>query len=192
MYGRTTVRKDRTRELLEALKRLQKADVLVGIPESAGVHEDAQIPTAELAYIHTHGIRRKSMRKEMQPLIEQSGKYSLAYQMYIQAHGSPLWQAPPRPIIEPAIEHPENKAMIANEMAKALELIADGETTKAERQLQRVGQVASSAVRDWFEHPDNGWAPNAPYTIKEKGSDRPLVDTGNLRKAITYVIREKG
>ena len=43
----------------------------------------------------------------------------------------------------------------------------------------------------WFENPQNGWPPNSPRTIRRKGSDQPLVDTGEMRKAITYVVRDK-
>lgn len=33
------------------------------------------------------------------------------------------------------------------------------------------------------------WADNDPYTVKRKGSSKPLIDTGTLRNAITWVIR---
>lgn len=33
--------------------------------------------------------------------------------------------------------------------------------------------------------------PNKPSTIKRKGSDKPLIDTGQLRSSITYKVREK-
>lgn len=34
--------------------------------------------------------------------------------------------------------------------------------------------------------------PNAPSTVERKGSSTPLVDTGQLRASITYLVREKG
>ena len=34
------------------------------------------------------------------------------------------------------------------------------------------------------------FTPNAPATVKRKGSSQPLIDTGNLRKSITFVIRD--
>ena len=34
--------------------------------------------------------------------------------------------------------------------------------------------------------------PNAPSTIKSKGSSTPLVDTGAYRQSITYVIAPSG
>ena len=32
--------------------------------------------------------------------------------------------------------------------------------------------------------------PNAPATIEMKGSDKPLIDTGQLRSSITYVVKD--
>ena len=34
--------------------------------------------------------------------------------------------------------------------------------------------------------------PNAPSTIRKKGSDKPLIDTGRLRQSVNYVIKPKG
>ena len=190
MQASVTVR-DHTKAMFAALQELRYTDVLVGIPEERASREGETITNAQLAYIHTHGVRAKSMREEMQPTIDETGKYSKAYEMYVMAHGSPLYAVPSRPIIEAAIEYPENQAMIARELAKALQAIAAGNQGRAERYLQQAGEVAMNAVRDWFEHPANGWPPNSDETAKRKGSERPLVDTGALRQAITYVVRDK-
>ena len=194
MYGSMTV-KDKSSAMFKELQELAKKTVLVGIPESDSVRNATElrgdISNAQLAYIHTHGVRATSMRREMDPEISEGRKYSEAYTMYMMEHGSPLWHSPPRPIIETAIEHPSNREKIVNELKKVASLIAEGDLQAAENQLQAVGMVASSAVRDWFENSENGWEPNAESTIKSKGSARPLVDTGQLRNSITYVIRPK-
>ena len=40
---------------------------------------------------------------------------------------------------------------------------------------------------------DGSWAPNSPVTVGLKGSDKPLIDTGTLRRAIVYmVVNESG
>lgn len=33
--------------------------------------------------------------------------------------------------------------------------------------------------------------PNAPSTIARKGSSNPLIDTGHMKSAVTYIIRKK-
>lgn len=177
-------------ELLKALKELQENEVLVGIPEAKSSRKKEIIRNSELLYIHTHGIRRQSMRKEMQETMDSGSPYSEAYQLYIQEHGSPLWASPPRPVLEPAIEH--RKDWIAEQLSKAAEAALDGNVKGVQDGLHKAGRVAESAAIDWFTNPANGWAPNSPETIKLKGSDKPLIDTGELRKSITHVLRRKG
>lgn len=170
------------------LLRITGSDVLVGVPEEEGSREGETITNAELAYIHTHGIRQSSMRSEMNPSVESGEKtYSQAYDAYITEHGSPLWQSPPRPIIEPAIEH--NKAVLSEQMKEAILTALDGKDP--EKDLVALGEMAQNAVRDWFENPENGWPENSPLTIAKKGSDKPLIDTGALRTSITYTVRKK-
>jgi hypothetical protein len=49
--------------------------------------------------------------------------------------------------------------------------------------------IASNAAKRYILQGDN-LAPNAPSTIKAKGSSRPLVDTSQLVKSITWVVRQ--
>lgn len=165
-------------------------EVYVGIPEEKSNREDEAeaINNAELAFIHTNGIRRQAMRAEMQNDVERHG-YHAAYEMYIQAHGSPLWHSPPRPIIEPAIE--DDKEKIAQLMGEAMKAILEGDANKAEQYLNKAGLEGQGAAQDWFTNPKNNWAPNSPVTIERKGSSKPLINIGELRKSITYVIRKK-
>lgn len=37
---------------------------------------------------------------------------------------------------------------------------------------------------------DGQWVPNAPSTIKKKGSDKPLIDTGRMRQEVHYVVKK--
>lgn len=39
---------------------------------------------------------------------------------------------------------------------------------------------------------DGEFEPNAPSTIRKKKSDKPLIDTGQMRQSIHYVIKQKG
>ncbi len=129
------------------------------------------------------------MREDMQPDMDAGRPYSKAYEMYIQENGSPLWQSEPRPIIEPAIEKHKNE--IAAELKPAVQAALNGDMQGAMRQLHAVGQYTAGEVKEYFTDPDNGWPENSPTTIKAKGSERPLIDTGALRQAITYVVGDK-
>ena len=187
-FANVTSSIDRLQDIQRALAELAKKEVLIGIPQEKSSREgnDDKINNAELAYIHTHGIRNREMRQEMQSDID-NGSYSQAYQMYIQAHGSPLWNSPPRPIIEPAIE--AHKQELAELLRGALQCALDGRPFIQE--LKKAGMKGQNVTRAWFTDSRNGWAPNSPLTIAKKGSARPLIDTAELRKSITYVIRDK-
>lgn len=188
-FARVTSPVDKTGELAKRLKELSGKQVYIGIPEGSENNRptvSGDITNAELLYIHTHGVRRKEMREEMNPKIEGGMKYSKAYQLWIQTHGSPLWHSPPRPVIEPAIQY--HKDIIAKQLRKVLEAVLNG--GNADQELQKVGMLGQNIVRDWFTNPANGWPSNAESTVQMKGSDRPLINQGELRKSITYVVKE--
>jgi hypothetical protein len=119
-------------------------------------------------------------------------KINNAQLLFVHTNGSPLRGIPARPVIEPAIEAQRNKEAIAGELAAAAKSVLNGQPEEAKKHLDRAGQEGMQAAQDWFEDPRNGWAPNTPATIAAKGSDRPLVDTDQMRKAITYVVRDQG
>lgn len=110
--------------------------------------------------------------------------------MYIHTHGSPVRNIPPRPVIEPAIE--ANRTQIMAQYSKAAHAAAAGNNSELNSALIRTGLAGQNAARAWFTDPRNGWPLNAPSTIARKGSSRPLIDTGTLRKSITYVVRDDG
>ena len=69
-----------------------------------------------------------------------------------------------------------------------------GDTDGALKKLKLAGMRAQNVCRAWFTNPKNGWPPNSPRTAarkRAKGSTdpKPLIDTGELRKSITYFIK---
>lgn len=183
-----TVKKQSNMQFFKSrIKAIAKTRVLVGIPQAKSSRDDGDsITNAELLYIHTHGIRRKSMINEMKSDMDQGKKYSEAYALYVQSHGSPLWHSPPRPVLEPAMDY--HKEAVAAKLQDAIKLYLQRGSLTGYR---KIGLMAAGFARDWFEHPANGWAPNSPKTIALKGSDLPLVNKGAMRQAITYVV-DKG
>lgn len=163
-------------ELFKAMKQLERTDVLVGIPS-----ERASRSGAEPFYLM--GQRKK--------LLARHEPVNNAQLLFIHTKGSPLRNIPARPVIEPAITDPDNRKMITDQLAEAGAAALEGDPLAARKHLELAGQVATSLVKDWFTNPKNHWAPNAPSTIARKHSDRPLIDIGALRRAITYVVREK-
>jgi hypothetical protein len=116
------------------------------------------------------------------------GKATNAELTYIHTHGSPARGIPARPIIEPSLEAPDNKAAITEDLKQAGLSALNGKPKDAEKFLKIAGMDAVNRIRAWFTDARNQWAPNAPSTIRRKGSSRPLIDTSELRKAMTWVL----
>lgn len=182
MFKLSVTKKGGSVNLGDLLKKIAKKQVYVGIPEEKAPRKKGEISNAQLMYIHTHG--------------------------------SPLKNIPERPVIEPAIEARGNKEPIANELKEAARAVLNGKPQEAERRLKRAGMLGQNAARAWFTDPRNGWPPDSEATVKRKlklskqqygdlqeavnqglitASDltQPLIDTGQLRKSITYVVKEE-
>lgn len=69
----------------------------------------------------------------------------------------------------------------------SLEGILDNKMT-VRKGLERLGVLGVSLVQREFI--DGDFVPNAPVTVERKGSDAPLIDTGQLRQSITFVVDE--
>lgn len=110
--------------------------------------------------------------------------------LYLFSKGSPANNQPPRPVLEPAVEADGNRQAIANELAAGVKASTHGDADEARRRIRRAGLAGQNAARKWFTDPRNNWAPNAPSTIAGKGSDRPGINTGAMRAAITSVVSE--
>jgi hypothetical protein len=105
----------------------------------------------------------------------------------ILEHGSPANNLPARPFLEPGLL--SGKDRLAKIMEIGLTRTLSGDHTGISWALEAAGVEGVSLVqRKMVQGP---FAPNAPSTIKRKKSKRPLIDTGQLRQAVSYVVREK-
>lgn len=59
----------------------------------------------------------------------------------------------------------------------------------ADATLKKMGEDGAEIIREEIIKLNS--PPNSPYTIALKGSDNPLVDSGDMSKAATYELREK-
>lgn len=60
----------------------------------------------------------------------------------------------------------------------------------AEDVLKKIGVFQKGLIQEQIVK--GSFAPNSEATIRRKGSDTPLVDTGRMRQSINYVIQQKG
>jgi hypothetical protein len=150
----------RVADVLRAIAALQGRRVMVGFPS---------------------GTAPRARRRGQAPT--EMNNATLAY---IHNNGSPARNIPARPFLEPGIRSIEVQAAEILRDAARRELA--GEPGALERGLNRVGLLAQGAVQQRIV--EGPFVPLAPTTVRRKGSSRPLIDTGQMRQSVTYVIRD--
>lgn len=93
---------------------------------------------------------------------------------------------PPRPFVRQTADN--NDAKIQTKIKSCANQLASGAT--ADKVLNELGVFGKGLLQREIKNGE--FTPNAPSTVKAKGSDRPLIDTGLLRQSANYVIRKKG
>lgn len=93
-------------------------------------------------------------------------------------HGNPA-PIPPRPWLVPGVQSATQDIIDASADA-----IANGLTP--DQTLNQIGAFAAGATQQYMT--DLREPPNSPYTIEQKGSSNPLIDTGALRASVTWKV----
>ncbi len=115
-----------------------------------------------------------------------SGKVTNAELLFIHTNGSTVRGIPPRPVLQPAIEH--DKERVGEMLGKAIDVATSGNKEQVVPALERAGMYGANVCKAWFTNPSNSWKPNSEETIARKKSSRPLIDIGEMRDSITYVV----
>lgn len=181
--------------LSQLKKRLEGSDrVLVGVPSGAGAYEDG-LTIATIAAVNEFGAKD----------IKHKGGVSYGYNteqdakdgkvrflkkgegfMELGKTGPYTGSIPARPFLRPGVENAAPTLVLLAEVQ--LPKVLSKEMTMRQL-LEQLGQLAEGSVKKQIT--DLKSPPNAKSTIKKKGSDNPLIDTGNLRQSIRYVIGGK-
>ena len=93
---------------------------------------------------------------------------------------------PERPFMRQSFENHESELQAACDAANRL--VSSGGS--ADQALQQIGVVAKGLVQE--EIVNGGFAPNAESTIRKKGSEQPLIDTGTMRQSVNFVVKRRG
>lgn len=160
---------DKAFDIGAAMKLLTKQSVLVGIPadKERNADDDSPVTNAELGYIHENG--------------------------------SPDNNLPARPFLMPGIR--ACHAKVVDQLRDAGRKALEGNATGVNQALERAGIIGQNSVRAQFV--DNDWQELADTTldkrgpakrdedgkITKRGATNPLLDTSQLRKSITYVVK---
>lgn len=180
---------DKLPDMVKSLEHLKNVDVLVGIPQAKATRKQGDpINNAELGFILSEGVHAGAVRTELDSSKQAGLDYNAALEAYVQSHGDPAYDIPPRPFLEPAIKY--HSAEIAKFQLEIITAALAGDRPKVNIKLRTLGLYGQNIVKAWFTSPHNGWAPNAPSTIAKKGSDKPNIDSAQVRNSITYVIKD--
>ena len=119
---------------------------------------------------------------------EEKSDINNAYLLSIHEHGSIDGRIPARPLLEPVIKQEEQ--FIKRGWAKYIKLMGEGSMEAAQTHIQKMALYMEGKLVEYFDN--NNWTPNAPSTIARKGSAKPLIDTGDLRRSIRAFVDEGG
>lgn len=116
---------------------------------------------------------------------EPGGDLTVAAIAAIMEYGTHDGHVPARPWLRPAFDRARERLIAL--AGKGLLGVLVGDTT-VPIVLGQMGATLVSEARNGITAGAGIPPPNAPSTIRRKGSSRPLVDTGRLVGAITWVV----
>ena len=187
---RVAITKDSVSKVFASINELVGKQVLIGIPDKTTSREqeiEGAMTNATLGYIHEHG--------------------------------SPKANIPARPFLVPGVQEQEEKAL--SFMVKAAQATMRGDPKKADAQLNNAGIVAMNGARRKINYGDfEPLKPStirnrhrsrntksmrqserkylelvaggmSPAEAQSAAGIRPLINTAQLRNAITYVLRKR-
>ena len=109
---------------------------------------------------------------------------------YQNEFGSPANNIPARPHLLPGVAAVQDK--VAARLTQAADAAASGRVSDAERHLHAAGLLAQNSVRRTLT--TTAYRPLSERTLAERRArgrtgTKPLIDTGQYRRAITYIVR---
>jgi hypothetical protein len=96
-------------------------------------------------------------------------------------------EIPARPVLRPAVT--ENERRINDQIGDALESVLEGRMSRRQMWMRVGAKVVGYAQQRFGD--ESVLAPLADATIqnRRKGSSAPLLDTGNLKQSIDFVVQ---
>lgn len=112
---------------------------------------------------------------------------------YVMETGDPERNIPARPFLVPGVDAASDE--IGKRLTKAADAALDGRQEAINSQLNAAGLLAQSSVKSAITNGE--FAPLSGRTLaarkaRGRSGDKPLIDTGQLRRSVTYIVRKKG
>lgn len=119
--------------------------------------------------------------------VTDDGEATLIKVASVNEFGSDDGRIPERSYIRSTAE--DNAEEWERMQTNVLKAVAEGKPeTHIDKLLEGVGVRMQSQIQERIVELDD--PPNAPSTIKAKGSSSPLIDTGQLKSSISHEVRE--
>lgn len=188
--SRVKITVDRVPELLDALDALTKQQVLIGIPGD-GEQREGEVSNALLGYVHEYGNPAQNIpaRPFLRPAADQvKGQ---VVEMFAQAA---------RAVMDGKSEAANKSLNAAGQLgvntAKAIMNAGEGFAPLTEaamksrlyRAMKGKGLVRTDNLKNWQKAKEKLLKTRQRYSLE---GATPLVDTGQLRNSITFVVRDK-
>lgn len=121
-----------------------------------------------------------------------NGDFGNAAIGYINENGSPAQNIPARPHLVPGVDSVKSQYLPHLKLAASSAL--DGNQESAVRSLEAAGTIAANGVKRYIT--TTGFTPLASGTLAQRrrrgrSGEKPLIDTGEYRRAITHIVRDK-
>lgn len=160
---------DEGKRFMRELQELSRLKVCIGYQSSDGEHKARK----------QNGKRRKKGKTPK----EDKSVSNLDVAMWNELGTS---RSPSRPFMRNSIDN--HTDVIRAAAGAQIKQLATGASARAV--LESMGTMQKGLMQ--HEITEGHFLANAPSTIRRKKSDRPLVDTGQMRQSIHFVIRPKG
>lgn len=176
-------------QLQKGFARVRKSYVKAGVLGATGTHTPGTVVRKVEARRDPHSGR---FRKAVQARTDANGAVSeLTNAVLAAIHEYGLGTAPARPWIGPPFraKRPEYFRTLAAAYRTALRA---GKPQDVDKVLGLLGAQMAADIKNYVTSGAGVPPPNAPSTIRQKGSSRPLVDTSGMVNSVTYQVVSGG
>jgi len=108
--------------------------------------------------------------------------------LYLHCNGCPARNIPPRNVLKAGLEEKETKKQMNQLIRKGMMKALLSGPEAAQPYYEKAGMIGVAAVKEQFGKIP---PPNAPSTVRKKGFNSPLIETGSLMNSISYEVRRK-
>lgn len=167
--------KRKIRSLLKLKKVSEANNIEVGLLKGSGNYDFDQLEAKRASVSNSKSKSKQSHSSSRNVTLVEIGA--------INEFGSPKESIPERSFLRSTVKEHKDKYRLKFKIISE-KIIKKPQDFKI--LMGKLGQIAEDDVKAKIR--DLREPPNSPKTIKLKGSDNPLIDTGQLRQAIRFIL----